>query len=124
MVSLVGRSGCLYPYLNATNFIISRPLTALAPAAGDALVNQRKSSRSQSTSGLLHGTCTCNCSAGLFYEPEITQLCSPAVACQVCLCVVCSNACKSLHIDQKQGQILGWFIINQISLHAQRLEVM
>ncbi|KAM9481242.1 cytochrome b-c1 complex subunit Rieske, mitochondrial-like [Clarias gariepinus] len=55
MVSLVGRSGCLYPYLNATNFILSRPLTALAPAVGDALVNQRKSSRSQSTSGLLHG---------------------------------------------------------------------
>ncbi|MCJ8733194.1 hypothetical protein PDJAM_G00220270 [Pangasius djambal] len=58
MVSLVGRSGFLYPYLHTTNFIISRPLTALVPGAvnsGDALVNQRKCARGQSVSGLLHG---------------------------------------------------------------------
>lgn len=52
MVSLVGRSGVLCPYLHTTNFSIFRSLSALVPAAvnsGDALVNQRKS-------GLLHGT--------------------------------------------------------------------
>ncbi|KAF7698928.1 cytochrome b-c1 complex subunit Rieske, mitochondrial-like [Silurus meridionalis] len=56
MVSLVGRSGVLYPYLQSSNLIISRPLSSLFPAAVNSRdVNQRKSARDQVVPGLLHG---------------------------------------------------------------------
>ncbi|XP_062860878.1 cytochrome b-c1 complex subunit Rieske, mitochondrial-like [Trichomycterus rosablanca] len=53
MVSLLGRSGSLYPYLHSANFLTCRSVTASVPALLNTpdLLNQRKSSRDASHNG-------------------------------------------------------------------------
>lgn len=94
MVSLVCRSGFLYPYLHTTNLITSRHLTALVPAAvnsRDSLLNQRKSARSPAVSALLHGTCV---TALLVSRSQLVRF---------------SLDCAHGVCKQKQGQILVRF---------------